>query len=75
MTVTLIQMFQQGMIFHLIAMLLLFVLMVIMINRIGSGKAAVKDAQPETLQVQKTGNMSAITAAITAAVAQYKKNN
>ena len=69
MTITLIEMFQQGMIFHLIAMLLLFALMVIMISRIGGQKAAVKEA------AQKPENKTAITAAIAAAVNQYKKNN
>ena len=80
MTITIIQMFEQGLIFHLIAMLILFVLMVIMISRIGGQKAAVKDAQSVSSQAQKPGNIPVLTglettAAIAAAVNQYKKNN
>ena len=71
---TLFDMIQQGDVFHLIGMGVLFVLMVLMINAIGSGKSPAKTV-PQAQPVQKSGNAGEVTAAITAAVNEYRKNN
>jgi len=74
---TLMQMVEQGMYLHLAGMGILFILMIIMISNIGrAGKiAAEKDVQHDNSANQKSGNMSAITAAISAAVNEYRKTN
>ena len=72
MSITLSQMFQQGDVFHLIGMAILFVLAGVMINAIGSRK----DGMPEAASAQAgKGNTGSVTAAISAAVNQYRKIN
>ena len=85
MFVSIIEMIQnpQGiMVFHLLGMGVLFILMGIMISRIGSGKSFRRDTQSDNASTidQKSGKTQLqtefeITAAITAAVNEYKKNN
>jgi len=75
---TLMEMIQKGDVFNLIIMAVLFAAITIMIVVIGNGKAAaMKEAQASAPAIteQKAGNMTAVTAAITAAVNTYKKNN
>jgi len=69
MDITIMQMSQNFMVINLIGMAALFVLMGILISAIGGGKTTAKEA------VSKSGNMSEVTAAITAAVNEYRKNN
>ena len=76
MTIT--EMFQQGMIFHLIGMGILFILMVIMISAIGGWKNAQKEAggaSSLSKSNKSTHSGLEVTAAITAAVREYKKNS
>jgi len=70
-------MIEQGDVLKLVIMGILFVLMGILISSIGKGKGAVKETQPSASgQVSvKAGNMPAVTAAITAAVNEYRKTN
>jgi len=68
---TIAEMFQFGMVFHLIGMAVLFALMGFVISAIGSGKPAAIGAAPDLSK----NNKQAVIAAITAAVNQYKKNN
>ena len=72
---TIAEMFQQGMIFHLIGMGILFILMIIMISAIGGWKKAAPGGS--VLSKSKVSAQSGleVTAAITAAVKEYKKNN
>lgn len=75
---TIMEMFQQGMVSHLIIMGILFILMGIMISAIGGEiskmqKKAVNDSTVNNSNV--TEDMPAITAAITAAINEYRKNN
>ena len=75
---TLAEMFNQGMYLHLAFMAVIFVVMVFLINAIGGKKTAVDSTAAVSASISidsKTGNMPAITAAITAAVKEYKKNN
>ena len=74
----LMKMIQNGDIVNLIIMACLFAAIGIMIRVIGKGIAA-RDAQaalPAAVHTEhKPGNMTAVTAAITAAVNTYKKSN
>ena len=73
---TIAEMFQLGMVFHLIGMAILFALMGLVISAIGSGQPAVKDSATSIefkMSSNTSANAVAITAAITAAVYQYKK--
>ncbi|MCL2765982.1 MAG: sodium pump decarboxylase subunit gamma [Treponema sp.] len=72
---TLMQMIEQGMVWNLIVMGLLFILMVVLINAIGGKIAAQKDTGHEVPAAGKTADISAVIAAITAAVNEYKKKN
>jgi hypothetical protein len=60
---------------HLLGMGILMVLWVVMITRIGrAGKAAAeKGAQPVISAPQRGGSNNAVTAAITAAVTEFRK--
>ena len=71
MSITLTQMIQQGSVLRLIGMAVLFVIIGFLINAIGSKKDAAPDA---VLAPAAAGNMGAVTAAISAAVSEYKKN-
>ncbi|MCL2804550.1 MAG: sodium pump decarboxylase subunit gamma [Treponema sp.] len=68
---TLLEMIQQGKVFHLIGMGIIYILMGIMIYAIGSKKPAVKEVFAPV--ESKAGN--AVTAAIAAAINEYRKNN
>ena len=68
---TIAEMFQQGMVFHIIVMAILFALMGFIISAIGGGKPAAQNTAPDLSK----NNKQAITAAIVVAVNQYKKNN
>ena len=72
---TLMEMINDGAYLHIAGMCALFVLWVIMITRIGTaGKAAAeKDAQHVISASPRSGNNPAVTAAITAAVTEYRK--
>ena len=76
---TLIQMVEHGMVWQLVAMGALFVLMGIMLSNIGNGVTAKfageKENNPDSSTAAKTGDLSAVTAAITAAVNEYRKTN
>ena len=72
---TIAEMFQQGMIFHLIGMGILFIMMVIMISAIGGWKKAADSGSPLSKSQKTTQSGLEVTAAITAAVKEYKKNN
>jgi len=73
---TIMEMIQQGMVSHLIIVGILFVLMGVMISKIDVAKTTTaKEVPADTAAVQKTSNMPAVTAAITAAVNEYRKNN
>jgi len=76
MALEVIDILNQGSILHMIIMGAIFVLMAVMISKIGNGvsaKSAVeRKAQPIAASV-KTGD--AVTAAITAAISEYRKNN
>jgi len=79
MTVTLIEMLQQGDILRLLGMVVIFGLMVYLFSKIGNDVVAVdnvsgKNNQAALSQVQKTGDSSEITAVISAAVNEYRKN-
>jgi len=65
---TLMQMIQQGAVWHLVGMGAIFGLMVFLLNAIGGKLVAPKD------QPQKSYDMPAVTAAISAAVNEYRKN-
>ena len=72
---TLMQMLEQGNVFNLCCMAVIFILMIILILRIGKGVeakfAGEKDA-PHAAAAAKT--QDGTIAAITAAVKQYRKN-
>jgi len=74
---TLLEMVEQGQVWQLVWMGVLFILMIIMISFIGKpGKTgAEKEIQSDTSANQKSGNSLAVTAAITAAVNEYRKTN
>jgi len=69
---TLMEMLQQGMVFHLIGMGILFILIGIMINQVGN-KPVPKDQSASHQTEHKTGANPAVIAAITAAVKEYRK--
>jgi len=72
----LMQMIQSGDVVNLAIMAGLFIMTGIMISAVGKGIAA-RDAQaalPAGQAEQRTGNNSAVTAAISAAVNTYRKN-
>ena len=69
---TIAEMFQQGMIFHIIGMGILFIMMVIMISAIGGWK---KKTAPSANLNKTAASGLEVTAAITAAVKEYKKNH
>jgi len=78
---TLTKMIAQGDVFQLIMMGIIFIAMIILLSLLGKGiaarSAADKDKQvsaPASV-VTKTGNNDAVTAAITAAINEYKKTN
>jgi len=72
---TIMQMIQQGSVVNLLIMAAIFAVIGIMLSALASGirardaQAALPAAQPE----QKTNNMPAVTAAITAAVKEFKR--
>ncbi|MCL2440683.1 MAG: sodium pump decarboxylase subunit gamma [Treponema sp.] len=72
---TILEMMEQGMVVQLIVVGILFVLMGLMINAIGKGRAAaLKETGSGSSSVNnKTIEGSAIIAAITAAVNEYRK--
>ena len=73
---TIMEMVEQGSIWHLAGMVFLFILWAIMINKIGkTEKPAEKDIQHDNSAAQRSGTSPAITAAITAAVNEYRKTN
>jgi len=73
---TLMNMIEQGMVWQLVGMGILFIVMGIMISAIGGGKAAEqKSVNPDSSTAQKAVDMSAVTAAISAAINEYRKNN
>ena len=67
---TIMEMIEQGMIFQLVIVGILFILMGVMINAVGNAKSA-------SIKNVTVGNADsgAVTAAITAAVNEYRKNN
>ena len=79
-TITITEMFQHDptMVFHLIGMVLLLVAIAFLVNTVGNG-IAIRDAQaalPAAGQADhKAGNVSEVTAAITAAVGEYRNKN
>ncbi|MCL2801799.1 MAG: sodium pump decarboxylase subunit gamma [Treponema sp.] len=76
MSLTLMEMFEQAMVLNLAGMGALFIFMGVMINAIGSGRAAaLRDGTEGIAAVAKPAETSAVTAAITAAVNEYRKNN
>ena len=75
---TLIRMIQGGSYVNIVIMMILFIVIGIMISVIGKGivKRDAQSALPASAPVEpRTGNNSAVTAAIFAAVKTYKKNN
>jgi len=77
---TLMEMFISRDVFQLITMLVIFLLMIYLLTKLGKGVearyAAEKDKQvPAAAAAARTGNNDAVTAAITAAVNEYKKTN
>ena len=71
MSHTLLQLIQSGDIVRLIIMAVLFVGIGLMISRVGPTQVP-KDTTAAPQPDQKSGNMSAVTAAISAAVKTYK---
>jgi Na+-transporting methylmalonyl-CoA/oxaloacetate decarboxylase gamma subunit len=71
---TLLQMVEQGEVLQLVIMGGLFIFMGIMINRIGGKAAGQKGTSNDTSASQKADDMPAVTAAITAAVNEHRKN-
>jgi len=76
--ITITGMIQLGMYFHLIGMAGLLVAVALLVKAVGDG-IALRDAQaalPAAAQIDhKTGNMTEITAAIGAAVGEYRNKN
>jgi Na+-transporting methylmalonyl-CoA/oxaloacetate decarboxylase gamma subunit len=75
---TIMQMLQEGMVLNLIGMGVLFVLMGMMLSAIGGKKNSQPDVSSSSAAKQKTDNMPTqtgfeVTAAITAAVNEYRK--
>jgi len=74
---TLMQMIEQGAFLQIAGLCALFIAWIMMINNIGrAGKAAIQNAAaaPESSANARAADMPAITAAITAAVNEYRKN-
>ena len=76
---TILEMLQQGRVLDLIGMGIMFVLMGIVMSAIGGGKTAVVKEASLPLAEPKTVNLPAqmgfeVTAAITAAVNEFRKN-
>jgi len=74
---TIIEMINQGSIIDLAGMIIMFILMIFMISAIGRG-VMLRDSGDKKKQVVsspgRAGNSGEITAAITAAVSEYRKN-
>ena len=75
LSLTLKQMLDQGNVFHLIGMGIIFIVMIFLISKIGKGVAAkfAGENQVITSAAISTGN-NAVTAAIVAAVNEFRKN-
>ncbi|MCL2185921.1 MAG: sodium pump decarboxylase subunit gamma [Treponema sp.] len=69
---TIMEMLQQGEVFRLIGMGIIFIFWVILLNAVGN-KPVPKDTNSSHVQEQKTGTSPAVIAAITAAVKEYRK--
>ncbi|MCL2276983.1 MAG: sodium pump decarboxylase subunit gamma [Treponema sp.] len=75
-SMTMIDMINQGNVFQLLIMGVLFILVVIMLVRIGKGIDALYNKPAENTSHPAAAITSdGVTAAIAAAVKQYKKNN
>ena len=81
MTYSISEMFQFGMTFHLIFMGIIFILMIFLLSAIGGRKETVKEIKiaPSSPSIDSNANRqfqseSEVTAAISAAVNEYKKN-
>ena len=76
---TLMEMFASGDVFQLTMMGIIFIAMVLLLFMLGKGiaaRSAEKDKQiPSAHAVVNTGNRDAVTAAIAAAVNEYRKTN
>jgi len=76
-SMTMIEMINQGNVFQLLIMGVLFIFIVIMLVRVGKGIDALynKPAAENTAHPAAAISSDGVTAAIAAAVKQYKKNN
>jgi len=74
-SMTLLEMVNQGSILNIIGMIIIFILMILMISKIGNGVFLKFDAekknQPVVSSVVKAGD--GVTAAIIAAIHEYRK--
>jgi len=70
---TLLELIQTGDVVRLIIMAVIFIGIGFMISRVGPTQVP-KDTQAAPQPDHKSGNMTAVTAAISAAVNTYKKN-